>query len=355
MRCQSLRSIRSGFTVLELLVSILIIGLLIALLLPAVANVRGTARRTQCLSHLRNLGLALHDNDLAQRRLPASGNWGHDSALMSYPLHTWAVAILPHIEQANLFNQWDRDKPLDDPQNEPLTRAVIPVYRCPSDISVLGKGDLSYSVNGGIGYTTKHVNGTRDVPVDSENRSLDLNGDGVFPHDPAQPTVSPTDRELFKRMGLFFMETWNTEITKRHYRLADVHDGLSQTIMVAENVRVGADPAYARGSFANPDPARCAFYLTDPCKVQSCRAGNVDYSTGNSGTTQINSGLTKPEGQSTVPNSFHTGGVNVAMADGSAKFLKESIDGAVYAALLSPQGAGLAGLPLNQVIVGDEF
>lgn len=355
MHRRNTRSTRSGFTIIELLVSILIIGLLIAILIPAISNVRSAARRTQCLSQLHNLAIALHDNEQVQRRLPASGNWGHDSNLNSYPLHTWAVTILPHIDQANLFNQWDRDKSLKDPQNEPLTRAVIPLFCCPADISLVGRGDLSYSVNGGVGYTTKHANGTRDVPVDSENRSLDLNGDGVFPHDLNPVMESPSDREIFKRMGLFFMETWNTEITKRHHMLADIRDGLSQTILVAENVRVGADPAYSRGSFANPDPARCAFYLTDPCRDQTCQAGRVDYAPSNSGAARINSGLTRPEGQSTVPNSFHPGGVNVAMADGSARFLKEDIDGAVYAALLTPQGAGLTGLPLQQVIVGDEF
>lgn len=348
-----LRSPRTGFTVIELLVSIVIIGLLVALLLPAIGNVRSTARRTQCLSQLHNLAIAMHDNEQVQQRLPASGNWGHDAAMNSYPLHTWAVTLLPHLEQGNLFNQWDRDKPLDDPQNEPLTRALVPVFVCPEDLSATGKGDLSYSVNGGIGYTNKHPNGTRDVPVDSENRSLDLNGDGIFPHDAAQPTTSPTDREIFKRMGLFFMETWNTQITKRHHALADVHDGTSQTIMLAENVRVGADPLYARGSFANPDPARCAFYLPDPCRDQTCRPGHVDYASSNSGNNQINDGVKRPEGLSTIPNSFHTGGVNVAMADGSVRFLKETIDGEVYAALLSPQGAGLTGLPLAQVVVNE--
>ncbi len=122
---------------------------------------------------------------------------------------------------------------LDDPQNEPLTRALVPIFVCPADISATGRGDLSYAVNGGIGYTNKHANGTRDVPVDGENRSLDLNGDGVFPHDAVQPTTSPTDRELFKRMGLFFMETWKHSDYKASSRpggrsrwdLANDHDG----------------------------------------------------------------------------------------------------------------------------------
>ncbi len=307
------------------------------------------------MSNIRNLAIAMTSFDTTLKRLPASGNWGHDANLNSFPFHTWAVTILPYVEQSALHNKWDLDKSVEDPLNEPLSRSQIPVYQCPSDLSLLGRGDLSYAVNGGVGYTTKHSSGTRDVPVDSENRSLDLNGDGVFPHDLVAPNGAVSDRDLFKRMGLFFMETWNTAITKRHHSLADVRDGLSQTIMLAENIRVGADPNYARGSFANPDPQRCAFYFADPCLNESCSAGRVDYKLANVGAARINSGLTKPEGFSSVPNSFHSGGVMIALADGSVRFLKETIDGTVYAALLTPQGTQLDGLPLQQTIVGHEF
>lgn len=346
---------RCGFTVVELLVSLAIIGILVALLLPAISSARETSRRAQCMGNLRNISVALTSFDTAQRRLPASGNWGHDPSLNSLPYHTWAVSILPYTEQSALYNSWEIDKPLTDPVNAPLTQSQIPIYLCPSDISLLAKGDLSYAVNGGIGYTTKHSTGTRDVPVDSENRSLDLNGDGVFPHVTSTPVTSPSDRDVFKRMGLFFMETWNTDITQRHHALSDVRDGLSHTIMLAENVRVGADPNYARGSFANPDPLRCAFYLPNPCQNQHCDAGHVDYRLSNLGTARINSGLTKPEGESPVPNSFHPGVAMVALADGSVRMLKESIDGNIYAALVTPQGAQLDGLPLQQMIVSDEF
>ena len=344
-----------GFTVVELLVAMVVIGILMALLLPAVLRARESARRTECMSHIRNLAIAMTAFDTAQKRLPASGNWSHDANLNSFPHSTWAVNILPYIEQSAIYNHWDFGKPMDDPVNDPLARSQIPVFQCPSDISLLGRGDLSYAVNGGVGYTIRHSSGTRDVPVDSEDRSLDLNGDGIFPHDTSQTGSTPTDRDLFKRMGLFFMETWNTDITKRHHELADVSDGLSHTIMLAENVRVGADPTYARGGFANTDPLRCAFYLADPCQNQSCGPGQVDYRLSNSGEARINSGLTQPEGESPIPNSFHTGGAMIALADGSVRLLPESIDGSVYAALLTPQGARLEGLPLQQVLVADEF
>ena len=347
------RPSQRGFTVVELLVSMAIIALLIALLLPAVSDAREASRRTQCMSNLRNLAIAITSFDTAQKRLPASGNWRHDASLNSFPNHTWAVTILPYVEQSVLSNKWNFDKPITDPVNEPLTRSQVAVFQCPSDISLLGKGDLSYAVNGGVGYTTKHSSGTRDVPVDFENKSIDLNGDGIFPHDPMQPTTTPSDRDLFKRMGLFFMETWNTDITKRHHELADVTDGLSQTIMLAENVRVGANPLEPRASFADPNPLLCAFYFTDPCLNQKCDAGHVNYRLANAAPWKINSGRTKPESESAVATGFHPGGVVVALADGSVRMVKEEIDGEVYAALLTPQGTQLQGLTLQQVIVGE--
>ncbi len=346
---------RAGFTIIELLVSLAIIGILMALLLPTLSGARETARKTQCLSNMHNLGLAMTLFDTAQLRLPASGNWSQNANLDSFPHSTWAIMILPYIDQQALYNRWDFDKPIDDPVNDPLARSQIPLYQCPSDISLLGLGDLSYAVNGGVGYTTYLSSTARDVPVDTAIRPIDLNGDGIFPHQPSQNGNSPTDRDLFKRMGMFFMETWNTDITKRHHQLADVNDGLSQTILMAENVRVGADPNWPRASFADTDPLRCAFYMPDPCQDQSCTPGHVDYSLSNSGAFRINSGLTQPEGKSPIPNSFHTGGAMIVLADGSARLISETIDGPVYSALLTPQGSQLQGLPLQQVLGNDEF
>ncbi|RLS57604.1 MAG: DUF1559 domain-containing protein [Planctomycetota bacterium] len=340
---------REGFTIIELLVALVIISLLVALLLPAIGRTRETARRHQCLSHMHNLGIGLTAFDGTFRRLPASGNWGHDAHWNSYPLHTWAVAILPQIEQAAIYNQWHRDESLESPTNEALSREQIPLYQCPSDISLTGKGDISYAVCGGVGYTNRHSNGTRDVPVNMDNDPLDLNGDGVYPHLPGTDSI-PTDRELFKRMGLFFMETWNTPITKRTHALADIMDGQSQTLMLTENYRAGSDPRSPRASFADPDPLRCAVYYKDPCdNSQNCRPGHVHYGVTNQGVNRINQGLLQPEGKSPVANSFHPGGVNALLADGSGRFLNERIDGPVLAALFSPQGQLLAGLPLEQV------
>jgi prepilin-type processing-associated H-X9-DG protein len=263
------------------------------------------------------------------------------------------VSILPWIDQQPLYNQWDLNKPITHAVNRPLTQAHVPAYLCPTDISRNRdkRGDLSYAVNGGVGYTIRTPGGVQDCPVDRYRTPLDLNGNGLAcPSDPDNDG-EPSDKRVFKRMGMFFLENWKRGITTRHHALADVKDGLSQTFLVSENVRVGYDPDNPRAGFATPDPDRCAFYIGNPCPTGSCTAGAVNYSLCNAGEDRINRGLRRAEGESPVPNSFHEGGVHMAYADGHVRFLSETIDGGVYAALASPQGMFLDGTPLEQRLV----
>ena len=345
----------SGFSLFELVVVLAIIGLLAALTLPALGRARVAAKRTECLNNLRNITLAITNFEGAQGRLPASGNY-YDLNGVGGEYHSWAVSILPWVEQTPLAGKWDLNKPITDPVNQPLARVRIPVYLCPLDISRSPRdkpgGDQSYVVNGGVGFTTRW-NNVGDCPVDASGNALDLNGNGVAcPADP-KTDGDPSDRKYFKQMGLFFLENWNAGGTVRHYALGDVRDGLSQTFMVTENVRAGYDPSSQTAGFASSNPYLCAFYVGDPCNRGSCTKGNVDYARCNAGSSRINSGLQAPEGSSPVPNSFHDGGVNMAYGDGHVKFLSMSVNGAVYAALASPQGIFLQGTRLEQAVISD--
>jgi prepilin-type processing-associated H-X9-DG protein len=326
-----------------------IISLMLSLALPAIGRSRAAARKVECANNLRNIALAMTQYVDLYERFPASGNYWPSGPKSTNHHHSWAVSILPWIGQKDLYSRWDINRPITDPINEPLTHTYVPILVCPVDISrsrEKDQGDLSYVVNGGVGFTIGPRFGYEDCPVAPAAGPLDLNGDG------SACTGAPGDAEdyaYFKKMGLFFLENWKTGVD-RHHRLADVTDGLTQTFMVSENVRAGYDPDTPETGFANPHPWRCSFYIGNPCRGGSCSPGNVDYSLSNAGDAQINSGRWRAEGRSAVPNSFHDGGVNMAYADGRVRFLSESVDGAIYAALASPQGMGLSG-PLQQPIV----
>jgi prepilin-type N-terminal cleavage/methylation domain-containing protein/prepilin-type processing-associated H-X9-DG protein len=342
---------RSAFTIIELLVAIAVIGILVALLLPAVQQVRAAARRTQCSNNLRNIDFAMLNVADSMGRFPACGNFGRTGNH-----HSWVIDVLPWLEQTAISDHWEKDRPIDDPVNAPLSENHIPILTCPDDISVGGGGDLSYVVNGGIGFTA--FVGVHDCPIDPDGNRLDLNGNGLTCSPDPTADGDPSDRKLFFRMGLFFNETWKWDVTVRHHRFATVTDGLSQTIVLSENVRTGFDPS-APGpakSWASNAPYMTSFYIGDPCPHGNCLVGAVDYRRCNAGRYAINSGLAEPEGSSPIPNSFHAGGVHMAFGDGHVRFVSERLDGRVYAALASPQGRMLQGSPLEQTLVsGDSY
>jgi len=123
------RRARCGFTLVELLVVIAIIGILIALLLPAVQAAREAARRGQCANNLKQVGLALHNYHTVHGMLPFGSGYPIDTQRAG----TWAAFILPQIERQNHFDQFDFTRGMRDPVNEPAVTTPVPTYLCPSD------------------------------------------------------------------------------------------------------------------------------------------------------------------------------------------------------------------------------
>ena len=127
----------NGFTLVELLVVIAIIGILVAMLLPAVQAAREAARRIQCTNHLKQLGLALLNYHDAHQMLPL-GQYGHNNlppGPAGNPGHSALAMILPFHEQVGIFDNYDFSVGHNHANNSPVTRVEIPVYQCPSDDS----------------------------------------------------------------------------------------------------------------------------------------------------------------------------------------------------------------------------
>jgi prepilin-type N-terminal cleavage/methylation domain-containing protein len=134
------RGRRSGFTLIELLVVIAIIAILIGLLLPAVQKVRDAAARLQCQNNLKQVALACHNHHDAVGTFPAGAvvKVGPPSNTLADHYDTWAVTVLPYIEQDNLHRLWDRNAPnpipdAQHPQMAALRKTLVKVYNCPSD------------------------------------------------------------------------------------------------------------------------------------------------------------------------------------------------------------------------------
>src|SRR3954471_6090724 len=136
---------RGAFTLVELLVVIAIIAILMGLLLPAVQKVREASARTQCANHLKQIGLALHNYEGVNKAFPpayvtqnpradgsAHGVSYGDEYRNGPTGFAWGVFLLPHLEQGNLYRQFDLTQPCWAPQNAPAARTRVAVFLCPS-------------------------------------------------------------------------------------------------------------------------------------------------------------------------------------------------------------------------------
>lgn len=291
---------RDGFTLVELLVTTAIIGVLIALLLPAVQASREAARRTQCRSHLKQLALALHNYHGSFDCYPINTSFTHDVGVNSQ-CRSWMQCLLPYVDQVALHNQIDPSHTVL--QNRSYAEQVVPVFLCPTD-----------SHDG-------RANVRADVPADwwlavtNYKTSAGSNwGWGFWPWAEATGRFAGSSDGLNQGNG-FLCEGRNGPIVTRD---RDIQDGLSNTFAMGETV---ADwTAWAWWYSQNGVTATCAIPLNYHLPNIPPQWAKLDW--------QNNYNFM----------SRHTGGAHFALADGSVRFVSENIYPRTYKSLATIQG-----------------
>lgn len=298
-----------GFTLVELLVVIAIIGILVGLLLPAVQSAREAARRMQCGNNLKQLGLAIHNYESANKRLPS----GRSPSGLS--IH---AQLLPYLEQNNVYNLVDFNVAWNHANNTTARALDIPTLTCPSDpVSILPTGwaGTNYRSNQGSGI----LNGLTPTLASDPNFG--------YPN-PNGPLIPST-----------------------YLRFGDVSDGLSNTAALSEHgkgdfsnaISTSTDTFWPQTNPTTPDEAVRDCKAINPLDLQYQRNSNVGapWLQGSHTTStyfhvappQSRSCMFPPGRISTTAKSHHTGGVQVARCDGSVVFVPQSIDLIVWRAL----------------------
>jgi prepilin-type N-terminal cleavage/methylation domain-containing protein/prepilin-type processing-associated H-X9-DG protein len=294
----SMRRTQRGFTLIELLVVIAIIAILIGLLLPAVQKVREAAARSQCQNNLKQMAIAVHAFHDVRMEFPAGGVT--NGPCCSSPSGTnWAIEIMPYLELQNLHRQFDPTRTIEDNFHIPFRQTIVKTYNCPSDINVgqlhrpdSGIGNAqdwrtsSYRAMSGRGYGPNGESWWFDDPTSGANLPIQQRG---MLHGTSTPAVSPLRAEKF----------------------ANVTDGSSNTVMLGE---------YATRN----TPRRSSFWAytytsyNQSSAVPQSRTFNPDYA--------ACAALGDSNPCKRAWGSFHTGGMNVAMGDGSGRFIRQNID-----------------------------
>ncbi len=310
---------RRGFTLIELLVVIAIIATLVAILLPAVQQAREAARRSSCKNNLKQIALAAANYEATYNAYPVgrfqSGHLVPTGASFCYK--GALAALLPFIEQAAAADQYDQ---LTGIGGTPTAISSIPlsVYGCPSNP---------------VERVQRFDNGIFGIQDGTPRTAATTDYVSIF-------SVHSIDLTEYVGFGSFYMNMFGNVAPYPWPKLKDVTDGTSNTIFMVE--RAGQGEHYVQGRSVGPQsggnmfsafwagPNSAQFYsvlpeTTDPVSYSppgSCFLNCNNYNT---------------------PYSFHAGGIQMALVDGSVHFLNESVHWDVYSRLVQPSDGQVVG------------
>lgn len=290
--------LRKGFTLIELLVVIAVIGILVALLLPAVQQAREAARRASCKNNLKQLGLALHNYHDTHRTFPPGYLYRPGSSGENVRGFGWGAMVLPFIEQSNLFNQFNWNVPIFDPVNEPIRMRHLAVFLCPSD----------------------PVSADQFVEMGATPERYAM---GCYVASFGPPDLDDTQE---KRDGMFSRNS--------RTRISDVTDGTSNTLTAGERVNGPFRRAGSHGVHVTYETtwSGAVREWTDPTDDHGHM---VLFQTGN-----VPNAPTSDDRDVSAP---HVGVAQFLLGDGSVRPIGESVNFAVYQALSTRAGGEVIG------------
>jgi prepilin-type N-terminal cleavage/methylation domain-containing protein/prepilin-type processing-associated H-X9-DG protein len=330
---------RPGFTLIELLVVIAIIAILIGLLLPAVQKVREAAARMKCQNNLKQIGLAMHNFEGAYGAYPEGLSFQNQASATcpSGGRSYWTYKLLPYLEQsqvATLINPACKYNTADA-NTAVAWRTTISVYQCPSDTFA------SATAWDSVGYTRSNYAACfspHGFTLEPEVSGLCLSNAGMddasrkSTTNPSVLTTSPLTtkpgRAMFNAFGM----------TRR---VASVTDGLSNTVAFSEAIS-GLTSSDLRGTWWVDQGVMYSHYATP----NSPQADNWHHPLASSGKQKLPPLVTySPTWPSLMhaARSYHTGGVNATMGDGSVRFVSDNISSGTWTSLATMNGGDIPG------------
>lgn len=305
-------SLRAGFTLIELLVVIAIIGVLVSITLPAVQRARETARRMSCSNNLKQLGLAVHNYHDTFRSFPINLAAQSEGARPARQRNGkgWLLSVLPQIEQVPLYESF---KPgfagdffsgggIASPAVRVAVQTQVATLACPSDSVAARLSDEQFEWEGTFVALTSYKGVLGDHRL----------GEALSTH----PGTMPDCHSTGQCNGLFFRLSYQYP-----QRMAMVTDGLSNTLMIGEDLP--RHNAHSAAFYANGDHCSCHGHLNYKPKPPTPRDWwNV-----------------------MTFRSEHTGGASFCLADGSIRFVPDSVDYFLYRTLCTKSGGESGEMP----------
>lgn len=323
---------RTAFTLVELLVVIAIIGVLVALLLPAVQSARESARRAQCLNHLKQFALACHNFENVRGYVPKGSYAATTDKFPEGGGVSWMFVALGYMEQGNLYDRVVAAGSLNNAVTQGVLPATLKIIRCPSDAFERGNYKHSNYV-GSTGPTCNNPPAGCPAPF-----QLHCNGQVVTTSNVAPPPLDPPTHPGYEPSV-----TWgSTTITKdtrgmfarggAQIRFADVTDGTSNTLFIGETLPEQFEPMRYSSTFGWPggsnhiaqgqtiQPINWQIDRTNAPAFVSCGCDPATNPSGDKARCIMNWAVTWGF------KSLHPTGTNFTMVDGSVRFVNQNID-----------------------------